>query len=160
MLKKNKSKKNIKVAKKIKVVKKPADKKVKKVIKKPKAIAKKIRPMDEKVLAVVRSCMEKKAKDIVVLDMRNLTDIADYFIICSGSNTRQTVAIADNIQYRLNEIKVKPDHIEGLPGGSWVLLDYRDMIIHVFLSQTRDFYKLEELWADAKKIKFTSKSKV
>ena len=100
----------------------------------------------------VKAVMGKKATDIVVLDVRGLTSIADFFIICSGSSNRQVMAIAEFIQVDLKKHGIKPLSVEGIKEGHWILLDYGHVIIHVFYEPLRSFYDLEGLWTDAKRI--------
>ena len=100
----------------------------------------------------VKAVMGKKATDIVVLDVRGLTSIADFFIICSGSSNRQVMAIAEFIQIYLKKHGIKPLSVEGIKEGHWILLDYGHVIIHVFYEPLRNFYDLEGLWTDAKRI--------
>ncbi len=94
----------------------------------------------------------KKAFDILILDLRSLTSITDYFIICSASNSSQVVAIADGITQALAEAGVHPSHMEGETEASWLLMDYGDIVIHIFNQQTRAYYCLEKLWGDAPRI--------
>ncbi len=95
---------------------------------------------------------DKNGKDIVVIDIGDVSDLADYFIIASGTSERQVGAIADNIEEKATEMGVEPKSIEGLRTGRWVLLDYYDVIIHLFHEEERDFYNLEKLWKDAKRV--------
>jgi len=104
----------------------------------------------------VQAVLGKQAQGVVVLDVRNLTSIADTFIICSGRSNRQVSAIADHIQRFLRKKSIKPLSVEGKTEGLWVLMDYGHVIIHVFYETTRAFYDLEGLWSDAKRI--TTKS--
>ena len=99
----------------------------------------------------VKATLAKKAHDVVVLDVRGLTSLADAFIICSGRSSRQVTAIADHIKRSLKKQSIKPLHVEGTAQGHWVLLDYGHVIIHVFYEETRRFYDLESLWAEAEK---------
>jgi ribosome-associated protein len=94
----------------------------------------------------------KKAFDILILDIRALTFIADYFVICSGSNTTQVSAIADNIGHTLAKAGVHYSHREGSTNANWVLMDYGDVVVHIFEEQTRTFYSLEKLWGEAPRI--------
>jgi len=94
----------------------------------------------------------KKAFDILILDLRKLTYITEYFVICSGSNITQVSAIADGIGQALAKSGVHPSHIEGQGEASWVLMDYGDVVVHVFEEQTRQYYALEKLWGDAARI--------
>jgi ribosome-associated protein len=91
----------------------------------------------------------KKAFDILILDLRGLTYITDYFVICSGSNVTQVGAIADGIGQALAKAGVHPSHVEGEAEASWVLMDYGDVVVHIFDEQTRAYYCLEKLWGDA-----------
>jgi ribosome-associated protein len=91
----------------------------------------------------------KKATDIVVLDMSAAVSYTDYFLICQGANTRQTRAIAEEMQRKLREHNVRPARVEGEREGEWVLLDYLDVVVHIFTPAARDFYRLEALWRDA-----------
>ena len=94
----------------------------------------------------------KKALGIVVLDVRELTSVADVFIICSGRSNRQVTAIAENIQTHLKKHRIRPLSVEGKKEGHWVLLDYGHVILHVFYEPLREFYDLESLWIDAQRI--------
>ena len=100
----------------------------------------------------IKAASEKKAKNLVVLDVADLTSIADVFIICSGQSNRQVNAIADSIVGNLKKQKIKPLSVEGTGEGHWVLLDYGHVIIHVFYEPVREFFDLEGLWVDAKRI--------
>jgi ribosome-associated protein len=93
--------------------------------------------------------VDKKANDVIVLDLRGLTSVADFFIICHGTSSRQVLAIADNLESALRDSGMKQYHTEGREEGSWVLMDASDIIIHVFHEPKRSFYMLEKLWADA-----------
>lgn len=93
---------------------------------------------------------EKKGLNPVILDLRGITLIADYFIITSGTSTTQVQAIANRVEELLKDEGVKPLNIEGLNSARWVLLDYGSVVVHVFLEEERDFYDLERLWGDAK----------
>jgi ribosome-associated protein len=104
----------------------------------------------------VKAALGRKALGLVVLDVRDLTSVADAFIICSGRSNRQVTAIAEFIQIELKKAGIKPLSVEGKKEGLWVLLDYGHVIIHVFYESVRDFYDLEGLWVDAKRIKTKS----
>jgi ribosome-associated protein len=107
-------------------------------------------------LEAARLCAEaadgKKAFDILVLDLRGLTSIADYFVICSASNTTQVGAISDGIGQELAQAGTRPSHVEGGAGANWVLMDYGDVVVHIFEEQTRIYYSLEKLWGDAPRV--------
>ncbi len=92
---------------------------------------------------------ERKAHDVLVLDLRGISSATDYFIIAGGTSDVQVKAIAEHVVDELKKEKVRPEHIEGLTGGRWVLLDYVDFVVHVFHPQARSFYQLERLWGDA-----------
>lgn len=100
----------------------------------------------------INAVMGKKAIDLVVLDVQELTSVSDIFIICSGRSNRQVSAIAEYIQVNLKKRAIKPMSVEGKKEGHWVLLDYGHVIIHVFYEPVRAFYDLEGLWIDAKRI--------
>jgi ribosome-associated protein len=104
----------------------------------------------------VRAVTGKKAENLVVLDVREMTSVADAFIICSGRSNRQVQAIAEYVQSELKKQHKKPLSVEGLAEGHWALLDYGDVIIHIFYEPVRLFYDLEGLWMDAGRIKTTS----
>lgn len=94
----------------------------------------------------------KKAFNILVLDMRRLTYITDYFVICSGNSTTQVSAISDWIAQTLAKAGLHPSHVEGQSESSWVLMDYGDVVVHIFDEQTRMHYGLEKLWSDAARV--------
>ena len=98
--------------------------------------------------AIIEKALEKKASDLIVLNVKSLTSITDYFLICSASTEPQIKAICDNIRKGTPH---KPFHIEGYEKLSWVLLDYIDIIVHVFKTEERKYYNIEKLWADAPK---------
>lgn len=93
--------------------------------------------------------LKKKGEDIKVLDLREITPVADFFIICTASSNIHAKAIADNLIVESKKKDAKPWHNEGYGNLSWVLLDYVDVVVHIFLKETRRFYNLEGLWADA-----------
>lgn len=96
---------------------------------------------------------EKKANDVIILDLRKLSGFTDYFVICSGNTARQVNAITDYVLYKLKQAGQKVGHIEGQQHALWVLLDCSDVVVHVFTPDVRHFYDLESLWADAARIK-------
>lgn len=101
----------------------------------------------------VKVILARKAVGVVVLDVHELTSLADYFIICSGKSNRQVSAIADQVQRELKTAGIRPLSVEGAREGHWVLMDYGYVIIHVFYEPVRLFYDLEGLWADAPRLK-------
>jgi ribosome-associated protein len=100
----------------------------------------------------VRAALDKKAGDVVVLDLRGTPAFTDFFILCSGQSQRQVKAIADGVEDALRTAKIRPSHVEGYERAEWVLMDYFSFIVHVFTPQTRTFYSLERLWGDAERI--------
>lgn len=104
----------------------------------------------ECALIAARAADEKKATDILVQDVRELVSITDYFVIVTAANSRQVEAIIDEIEDALREqARIKPSHTEDSRDGSWSLLDYGDVVVHVFMPEAREYYRLEELWNDA-----------
>ncbi len=108
--------------------------------------------LDATLNLFIQAVLGKKAARLVALDMRELTSIADAFIICSGQSNRQVVAIAEHIERQMRKHKIKPLSVEGTAEGHWVLMDYGHVIIHVFFESVRSFYDLEGLWSDARRI--------
>jgi ribosome-associated protein len=105
------------------------------------------------VEATVRAALEKKAEDAVVLDLRPTADFTDFFVLLSGGNQRQLVAIADAVREVLREQEGwRPTHVEGYPRQEWILLDYDRFVVHVFTPATRAFYDLERLWGAATRV--------
>jgi ribosome-associated protein len=102
--------------------------------------------------AGVAAALDKKAADLVVLDLTKGDAFTDYFVICTGANTRQVQAIADAIQDTLGKKGTKPALIEGQQRAEWVLVDYFNFIFHIFTPATREFYGLERLWGDAERV--------
>jgi ribosome-associated protein len=102
--------------------------------------------------AAVAATLEKKAQDVVMLDLTKASAFTDFFVICTGTNRRQVQAIADGVQEALAKRGAKPALIEGYDRGDWILIDYFDFIVHVFMPVTREFYSLERLWGDAQRI--------
>jgi len=101
----------------------------------------------------VQAAEDKKAYDVTVLDISEISVIADYFVICSGRSSTQVQAIVESIQEKLEKEGITALRREGFREGKWVLLDYGDVIIHVFQEAERQFYKLERLWGDARVVK-------
>ena len=95
---------------------------------------------------------DKKAEDVRVIDIGDVSVLADYFIIASGNNRVQVQAMADEVDFALTQKGVKPIHIEGKGDGGWMLLDFGSVMVHVFMDSTREYYSLERLWADAEEI--------
>ncbi|NLP26572.1 MAG: ribosome silencing factor [Clostridiales bacterium] len=102
----------------------------------------------EVIAKIIKTLDAKKAEDIQAIGIKDLTIIADYFIIANGTSTTHTKTLADEVEHQLTEVGVKPTRVEGYNGASWIVLDYADIIVHIFYKETRDFYKLERLWSD------------
>lgn len=108
--------------------------------------------LPKQIALAVQAADDKKATNLVVLDLRKAAGFTDYFVICSGTNSRQIRAIADGVMEALAGAGQKPAHVEGYERSEWVLLDYFDFIVHVFAPETRMFYGLERLWGNAEQI--------
>jgi ribosome-associated protein len=105
-------------------------------------------------LIAAEICDDKNAKDIVILDVRKVTTISDYFIICSTTNERQARAIAEELRLKMRELGKAEMGVEGMQDGRWVLQDFADIVLHVFHESQREFYDIEGLWADAKRVRW------
>ena len=104
-------------------------------------------------MTAVDAARDRKAEQIVALDLRDRSDVTDVFIICHGSSDRQVAAIADQIEERLRtEHRRKPAHVEGRRHAEWILMDYIDFVVHIFHEDKREFYRIERLWGDAPSI--------
>ena len=101
------------------------------------------------VVAAVRAAADKKAEQLTVLDLRKAAGFTDFFVICTGTNIRQVQAIADAVEEKLKAQGLRPAHVEGYDRAEWILLDYFDFIVHVFMPDTREFYSLDRLWGNA-----------
>ena len=100
----------------------------------------------------MEAALEKKAYDLIVVEVEHLSSIADYFLIATGRSDVQVQAIARGIEERMDRENARPNSIEGLPRAHWVVLDYNDIVVHVFFEPTREFYRLERTWTDAREI--------
>lgn len=98
--------------------------------------------------------LERKSRDVVALDLRGISTATDFFVIGSGTSDIQVRAIAEHILEELKKEGHRPEHVEGMSGGTWVLLDYIDFVVHVFHESARTFYQLEHLWGDAPRTEF------
>ena len=105
-----------------------------------------------KAQRAARAALDKKALDLVVLDVQSLSSVTDFFLVCSGRSTTHVATIAEAIRDELKADGVRPLHVEGVADSGWVLLDYGDVLVHVFLEETRVYYALERLWGDAPSI--------
>ena len=106
----------------------------------------------QRALLLINALLEKKVKDLVVLNVKEISAFTDYFIICSGTSDRQVRAISSHVRESLKKAGLIPLGVEGEKEGKWVLLDYDDVIVHVFLESIRTFYDLERLWSEATRI--------
>lgn len=108
--------------------------------------------LPSEVSSVIAAVLDKKAADVVVLDLRNTPAFTDFFVLCSGGSQRQVKAIADAVEESLRGEGVRPNHVEGYDRAEWVLMDFFSFIVHVFSPPMRTFYALERLWGDAERI--------
>jgi ribosome-associated protein len=104
----------------------------------------------------IAAALDKKATDVVVLDLRKGSAFTDFFVICTGANARQVQAIAEAVQTAIGRTGARPALVEGLARAEWVLMDYFDFIVHVFTPATREFYGLERLWGDAERVEVSA----
>jgi ribosome-associated protein len=111
-----------------------------------------VEPLDANVVAALRAADDKKALDLVVLDVREVASFTDYFLIASGTSTRQVQAIADEIVERMKKEGRRAARVEGYRTAEWVLIDYGDFVFHIFEDKARRFYDLERLWRDASRV--------
>jgi ribosome-associated protein len=112
--------------------------------------------LNASLTAAIAAALDKKAVDVIVLDLRPASAFTDFFVIATGTNVRQVQAIADAVQEALGRMGLKPALVEGYARGEWVLIDYFDFIVHVFTPATRAFYDLERLWGDATRIEVSA----
>lgn len=103
-------------------------------------------------MEIAAMLINKKATDVQVLKIGDLTVLADYFVICTGTSSTQVRSLAEEVEARLSERGIEPHHIEGHRSTSWILLDYSSVVLHVFYKESREFYRLEHLWSDAEKV--------
>ncbi len=106
------------------------------------------------IARVVEILQDKKALAITLLDLRDVTDTCDYFLLCTGTSEQHIRSLADEVRDQLAEMGEKPWHIEGADARRWVLIDYVDFVVHIFRAEARDFYALERLWGDAERTDF------
>lgn len=106
----------------------------------------------QELSTAVRAIDDLKGRDIVVLDLRGLSEATDYFVVASGTSDAHVRGLAESVLEKLHRRGVRAHHVEGLPGGRWVLLDFVDFVVHLFHPESRSFYQLERLWSDAPEI--------
>lgn len=109
---------------------------------------------DQVALSAAEAAADKKAQDILVLDIHDLTPIADYFVICSANSGTQIEAVTKAVRDRMEDLGIPCKGQEGLDESRWVLLDFGDLVVHVFRHEERDFYHLERVWGDARRVPF------
>jgi ribosome-associated protein len=107
--------------------------------------------MDALKIAVT-AADDKKAHDIVALDISEIASFANYFLLCTGDSSRQMQAIADEVEQQLKAFGIRPSHVEGYQNAEWILMDYSDLVIHIFSKSARAYYDLERLWRDGKRL--------
>jgi len=115
-----------------------------------------LRNMGKDLRAAVEASRGKKAADVVVLDLRGLASFTDFFLLATGTSTRQIQTISVAIEGELVKLKVKPLHVEGYSQGEWILMDYVDFVVHLFTPRSRAYYDLERLWGDAERLAVAS----
>ena len=108
-------------------------------------------------MLAAEAAYQKKADNIIILDLRQLSIFTDFFIICQANSEPQVEAVMDFIQEKLSKMKIKMHHIEGADKLQWVLMDYDDFVVHIFLPQVRNYYELEKLWGDSEKYAYDNK---
>lgn len=108
--------------------------------------------VNEKVAKIVKVLDSKKADEIKVIGVTDLTILADYFVIAGATSTTHTKSLADELEFKMGQEGVEPARTEGYNGASWIILDYSDVVVHVFYKEARDYYQLERLWADGKQL--------
>jgi ribosome-associated protein len=108
--------------------------------------------MIDSLKIAVNAADDKKASDLVILDISKIASFANYFLLCTGDSSRQMQAIADEIEKRLKAYGIRPAHVEGYQNSEWILMDYMDLVVHIFSKKARIYYDLERLWRDSKKL--------
>lgn len=107
---------------------------------------------DEKAQRIAQAAVDRRAEDVLIMDMRGLMTICDFFVVCSGRSRLHVEAIAEEVEEQLSEEGLRPWHREGIPDASWVITDYGDVVVHIFAPEARAFYNLEGLWGDARRV--------
>ncbi len=116
-------------------------------------------PIDPGVEAASKAALSKKAEELSVLDLRGLSDVTDYFLICHGRSGRQVQTICDSIEGALRALGRRPKHIEGYTRAEWILMDYLDFVVHIFTAERREYYALERLWSDAPRVPYKKRGR-
>lgn len=107
---------------------------------------------NEMLKKIIKTLDSKKAEEIKAIKIKDLTILADYFIIANGTSTTHTKTLAEEVEYQLSQEGIEPNRTEGYNGSNWVILDYGDIVVHVFYKETRDYYQLERLWSDGEMV--------
>ncbi|MGN0595350.1 MAG: ribosome silencing factor [Hominimerdicola sp.] len=105
---------------------------------------------NEKLGIIIKALDSKKAEDIQLISIGDLTIVADYFVIANGTSNTHTKSLAEEVEFKMSQQGIEPLRTEGYPGATWIVLDYGDIVVHVFYKETRDHYNLERLWSDGK----------
>jgi ribosome-associated protein len=108
--------------------------------------------MKDALKIALKAADDKKGRDLVALDISQIASFASFFLLCTGDSSRQIQAIADEVEQRLRERGIRPSHVEGYRNAEWILMDYIDLVVHVFSKSARAYYDLERLWRDGKKL--------
>lgn len=111
----------------------------------------------ERALRIAEAVVDRRGEDVIILDMRGLTTICDYFVICNGRSRLHVDAIAEEVDEQMSKLGIEPRNIEGIPDSTWVILDYLDVVLHIFDPDARGFYNLEGLWGDAVRIEVSTR---
>jgi ribosome-associated protein len=114
------------------------------------------RGISAELTAAIAAALDRKAEDMVVLDLTKASAFTDFFVICTATNRRQSQAIADAVKEALAKKGARPALVEGYEKGDWILIDYFDFIVHVFMPSAREFYSLERLWGDAERVEVSA----
>lgn len=107
---------------------------------------------DQKAQRIAQAAVDRRAEDVLIMDMRGLMTICDFFVVCSGRSRLHVEAIAEEVEEQLRQEGLRPWHLEGIPDATWVIADYGDVVVHIFQPQARAFYNLEGLWGDARRL--------
>ena len=108
-------------------------------------------------ILAIKALDEKQGVDIQTIDIENVSTLGHYFVVCEANSTTQVKALADSVEYRLGQAGVEPSHIEGYQTANWILMDYGQVMVHIFHKEQRQFYSLEKLWADGTVVDLTEK---
>lgn len=107
---------------------------------------------EKKLETIIKALDSKRAEDIQAIEIGDLTIVADYFVIANGTSNTQTKALAEEVEFKMGELGINPTRTEGYQGSTWIVLDYGDIVVHVFYKETRSYYNLERLWSDGKNV--------